>query len=70
VQVLVAGGGLEPPATAAEHPMAGTAEAGELLDVDLEQLAGARALVPVGRLERLEARALAEPDSLQNCRDG
>src|SRR3712207_7818145 len=44
------------------HAVAGPAKAGELLDVDVEQLAGAGALVAVGWLERLEARALAEPD--------
>ena len=42
----------------------------ELLDVDVDQLARARALVAVGRLGRLEAAALAEADPLQPPRDG
>jgi hypothetical protein len=41
--------------------MAGTVEAGELLDVDVQELAGACALIALGRLQRLEPRALASP---------
>ena len=40
-------------------------DAAELLDVDVDQLAGPRALVAVGRLGRLQPRALAQPDPLQ-----
>jgi hypothetical protein len=50
--------------------MAGTVEAGQLLDVDVEELARARVLVAVRRLERLEPRALAEADPLQDRGDG
>jgi hypothetical protein len=51
----------------AEHPVAGATDrdAGELLEVDMDQLVGMAALVAVGRLGRFQPRALAEPDPLQ-----
>jgi hypothetical protein len=66
----VAGAVLPVAGAAAEQEMARPREAGELLDVDVNKLAGACSLMAVGRIEGLEARALAEPDPLQNRGDG
>jgi hypothetical protein len=41
----------------------------ELLDVDVQQLASAPALVATHRLGRLEPAQLAQPDALQDRRD-
>jgi hypothetical protein len=41
----------------------------ELLDVDVQQLAGVAALVAVGQLGRLEPAELAQPDAQQHRRD-
>jgi hypothetical protein len=49
-------------AAVAGHPMAAPQDAAELLDADVDQLAGPLALVSVGRLERLQPAELAEPD--------
>src|SRR5688500_2008135 len=46
--------------------MAGPQDAAELLDVDVDQLAGPLALVSVGRLERLQPGEPAEPDPGQD----
>jgi hypothetical protein len=50
-----------------QHSVARTAhrDPPELLDVDVHELTRMAALVAVGRLGRVEARALAEPDPLQ-----
>jgi hypothetical protein len=40
--------------SAARHAMPGAPDAAELLDVDVDELAGMTALVAVGRLRRLE----------------
>jgi hypothetical protein len=62
-----AGAAFELAATVSGDAMAGSsaADPGELLDVDVDQLAGSLALVAVGRLGRLQATALAQPDLLQ-----
>jgi hypothetical protein len=52
-------------AAIAVHAMAGLENPAELLDINVHELAGAAPLVAVGRLRRLEPRALAEPDPLQ-----
>jgi hypothetical protein len=54
---------------AADRSFAGGGEAAELLDVDVDELAGTLALVAVGRLRRLETAALAETDPLAPGRD-
>ena len=55
----------------AEHPVPGAAaNTPELLDVDVDQLAGLAALVAVGRLKRLQSRELAQPDPGEHRRDG
>jgi hypothetical protein len=41
----------------------------QLLDVDVHQLARPAALIAIGRLERRQARALAQPLAQQHCRD-
>jgi hypothetical protein len=56
-------------AAPARHPMSGAArDPAELLDVDVDQLARARALVALGRLEP-QAPELAHPDPRQHPRD-
>jgi hypothetical protein len=42
----------------------------ELLDIDMDQLAGMLALVAAGRLGRLERAQLAEAETSQDARDG
>jgi hypothetical protein len=81
VQVLVAGGValatgnptgvLAPAITHAHHPVAGATQRDprELLDVDVDELAGMAPLIPVRWLERLQPGAFAEPDPLQPQRD-
>jgi hypothetical protein len=56
-------------APASGDPVAGAvgADPAELFDVDVDQLARHRALVAVRRLERLQARELAEPDPSQDA---
>jgi hypothetical protein len=56
----------------AGDPMAGTQQADppELLDVEVDELTWALALIAVRRLQRVEPRALAETDPLEHCRDG
>jgi len=44
-------------------------DAAELLDVDVDQLAGTPTLIAVGRLGRLQPRELAQPDAQQHRRD-
>src|SRR5215207_1636219 len=46
-------------------PGATGGDAAQFLDVDVHELAGMASLVAVGRLGRLEARALAEPETLE-----
>src|ERR671929_200054 len=54
-------------AALAGHAVPGAVlDAPELLDVDVDQLAGMAALVAVGRLGRLEPRELAQPDPGQD----
>ena len=59
-------------ATVAVDAVAGAAvgDAAELLDVDMQQLAGLTALVAIRWLGRLEPRELAQPDPQQDRRDG
>src|SRR5207244_2411896 len=52
------------------NAVADTTDAAELLDIDVQQLAGTAALEAVGGLGRLEPGALAEPDPAQHRRDG
>jgi hypothetical protein len=55
-------------AAVAVRALAGAAlDAAQLLDVDVHKLAGPLALVAVGRLGRLQARQLAEPDTGQDA---
>jgi hypothetical protein len=79
VQILEAGEACRAPldptavltATIPDHAVAGAAhrDPAELLDVDVDELARVAAFVAVRRLDRLEPRALAEPDPLQPERD-
>jgi hypothetical protein len=59
-----------PTAPVAVHAVPGPADPAELLDVDVDELARPRLLVPVRRLERLQPPQLAEPDSGQDPRHG
>jgi hypothetical protein len=52
------------------HPMPGDDDPPELLDVDVDELAGALSLVAVRRLGRLESREPSEADPPQPPRDG
>jgi hypothetical protein len=54
----------------AGHAPARTVDATELLDVDVQQLAGVAALVAVGRLKRVKSAELAQADALEDRRDG
>src|SRR6266542_4398117 len=68
VHELIARGLLEATWAAAEHAVPWPPEAAELLDVDVHELARALALVAVGWFGRLESRALAEPNPLEDRR--
>jgi hypothetical protein len=60
----------QPALSPADHTLAGAAlDAAQLLDVDVDQLAGALAFVATGRLEAQPAE-LAHPDAGQDARHG
>ena len=65
---LLAGALLRRPV--ARHAVSGTADATQLLDVDVHELARAATLVAVGRLGRIKPGALTEADPLEPQRDG